>query len=266
MSATNTTTNYNLPIFIGSDKPAWLVDFNGAMNAIDAQMKTNADAIATKSPILTFNDTTEIDFTKTGDIITASLASGVSDKVGRALVKPISAPAADQIVGVDTNGDQAAFNIGSGIFNDSGTLKAVDLNLTAQAVTLSQISVDTAGFSLNTGTGNFSVAKNADGSIAKIYGRLRVTSTLSANTSVTLTLPIKVGATGLNDDIIISPSGVSIKTTPGSSATAALEFANVIRIAPDGTIKLVGTIGANAVFDMFYFPSLYFIKDFGDVE
>lgn len=45
MSATNATTNYSLPLFIGTDKPAWLVDFNGAMSAIDAQMKVNATDI-----------------------------------------------------------------------------------------------------------------------------------------------------------------------------------------------------------------------------
>ena len=45
MSATNATTNYSLPLFIGTDKPAWLVDWNSAMSAIDAQMKVNATAI-----------------------------------------------------------------------------------------------------------------------------------------------------------------------------------------------------------------------------
>lgn len=39
MSATNATTNYNFPLFIGTDKPAWLVDWNGAMSAIDAAIK-----------------------------------------------------------------------------------------------------------------------------------------------------------------------------------------------------------------------------------
>lgn len=39
MSATNATTNYNFPIFIGTDKPAWLVDWNSAMSAIDAAIK-----------------------------------------------------------------------------------------------------------------------------------------------------------------------------------------------------------------------------------
>ena len=35
MSATNATANYELPIFLATDKPAWLTDWNGAMNAID---------------------------------------------------------------------------------------------------------------------------------------------------------------------------------------------------------------------------------------
>ena len=39
MSATNSTTNYALPIFIGTDKPAWLVDWNSAMTDIDAAIK-----------------------------------------------------------------------------------------------------------------------------------------------------------------------------------------------------------------------------------
>ena len=36
MSATNATPTISLPLFIGTDKPAWLVDFNGAMNTIDS--------------------------------------------------------------------------------------------------------------------------------------------------------------------------------------------------------------------------------------
>ena len=39
MSATNSTTYYELPVFIATDKPAWLTDWNGAMNAIDTAIK-----------------------------------------------------------------------------------------------------------------------------------------------------------------------------------------------------------------------------------
>lgn len=40
MSATNSTANYNLPVFLATDKPAWLTDWNGAMNAIDTAIHT----------------------------------------------------------------------------------------------------------------------------------------------------------------------------------------------------------------------------------
>lgn len=49
MSSTNTTTHYSLPSFLGSDKPSWLVDWNGAMAAIDTaiyEAKTVADGAA----------------------------------------------------------------------------------------------------------------------------------------------------------------------------------------------------------------------------
>ena len=54
MGATNHTDNYNLPQFIGTDKPTWLTDINGAFLAIDTAMKNNADEVAgAKSDILT---------------------------------------------------------------------------------------------------------------------------------------------------------------------------------------------------------------------
>ena len=40
MGATNATVNYNLSQFIGSDKPAWLQDYNGDMLKIDTAINT----------------------------------------------------------------------------------------------------------------------------------------------------------------------------------------------------------------------------------
>ena len=47
MAHTNATPNYSLPQFIGTDKPAWLTDFNGAMSAIDTAVKANEVSAAT---------------------------------------------------------------------------------------------------------------------------------------------------------------------------------------------------------------------------
>ena len=46
MTATNHTKNYNLSQFTGTDRPTWLGDYNGDMSKIDAQLKQNADDIA----------------------------------------------------------------------------------------------------------------------------------------------------------------------------------------------------------------------------
>lgn len=58
MSATHATSNYSLPLFIGTDKPAWLVDFNGAMTTIDAQIKANATAIGANETAISGLSTT----------------------------------------------------------------------------------------------------------------------------------------------------------------------------------------------------------------
>ena len=49
MSHTNSTTNYNLPQFITTDKPAWLTDINNAFLAIDTAVKNAADDATTAS-------------------------------------------------------------------------------------------------------------------------------------------------------------------------------------------------------------------------
>lgn len=49
MTATNHTEHYNLSQFVGTDRPTWFGDYNGDMEKIDAQLKQNADDIASAS-------------------------------------------------------------------------------------------------------------------------------------------------------------------------------------------------------------------------
>ena len=253
MSATNTTTNYNLPIFIGSDKPSWLADFNGAMNAIDTQMKTNADAIATKSPILTFNDTTDIELDKTGNIVTATLASGVSDKVGRSLVKPLSAPANDQLVGIDTNGDQSALDIGSGLIVDSNTLKAVDLNL-SDITKLTSIATGQTGVTAT--SCNITAAFNADKSIMKFYGRIIFNNTSSNSYFLNIDTGITVPAP--DEEWNIDPAGLAFKLNAYAFGQCFIVFHT------NGHIYIRVNVSNNAQTYAYFWPCVYFLTDFGD--
>ena len=45
MSASKSTTNYKLPVFVDSDIPQWLTDFNGAMEKIYTTIKQVSDSI-----------------------------------------------------------------------------------------------------------------------------------------------------------------------------------------------------------------------------
>lgn len=47
MASTNKTTHYNLPLFVGTDKPTWLGDFNSAMQALDAAIYEAEQAATT---------------------------------------------------------------------------------------------------------------------------------------------------------------------------------------------------------------------------
>ena len=57
MSSTNKTSNYELSQFLGTDKPAWLSDYNTDMSKIDAQMKLNADGVTAATGASTTNTT-----------------------------------------------------------------------------------------------------------------------------------------------------------------------------------------------------------------
>ena len=53
MSSTNKTTNYELSQFVGTDKPAWLSDYNTDMSKIDTGIKSAADAATAASTTAT---------------------------------------------------------------------------------------------------------------------------------------------------------------------------------------------------------------------
>lgn len=57
MASTNETTTLKLPLFISTDKPSWLGDWNAAMTAIDTAIGTNLGDIAQAQATATTADT-----------------------------------------------------------------------------------------------------------------------------------------------------------------------------------------------------------------
>lgn len=69
MGHTNSTTNYGLPQFITTDKPAWLTDINSAFSAIDAAVDNAQDTADAAQ-----NDATQA-LTDAGNAATAAAAA-----------------------------------------------------------------------------------------------------------------------------------------------------------------------------------------------
>lgn len=222
MSATNTTANYNLPIFVGTDKPAWLVDFNGAMNTIDAQMKLNADAAANA----------------------ASIAAG-------ALVKPVSAPADPQLVGINTAGNQANLDLGPGLKISAGVIQAIDLDLS-----------DTANYNsfvLPTGVsysgGKIYKALNNDKSVGKVYGNLALNN---AGSILRAEIPTNIVVKATGSDYTIAVAGFSVGNTTNDVSAAN------INVSSSGAVSIDATVFGNERTTIYLFPCIYFFEDFGD--
>lgn len=141
MGATNHTTNYNLPQFVGSDKPTWLGDVNGAMSSIDAQMKANHDLADTAKT------TADTALTNAGTALeNASTADG-------------------KAVNAQTTATSA---LNKSLQNESDIAK---LNLTQfDTYNVSDMSLDYGSIS----SGSITVATNEDGSVGKIYGQVSI--------------------------------------------------------------------------------------------
>ena len=111
MASTNKTKNYDLSQFVGTDRPTWLGDYNDDMAKIDAQMKQNADDIASaaEGSLTSVNHTADLtgngtsgsplgvaatiarksDIPDTSDLATkASLSSGLAGKVDKTASQP----------------------------------------------------------------------------------------------------------------------------------------------------------------------------------
>lgn len=294
MSATNHTANYNLPQFIGSDKPAWLTDVNGAMSAIDlgiaaAQAKadgadTKADTVGanleTLSGSVTTLDTavTTLSGTVTSqggtiNTITSLIGNGEPTTTDKTIIGAINEVNA-KVGNVDA-ADVSYTNTTSGLTADDvqeaiDELKAdidaiqpggggADLNFTVSG----DFTVTTSNGTVTANKTDVKLLANADKSIGKIYGNIQIASPTmvasSWNTIATLTnseMPTVSAAYDINIGFSWSFLNNDIDFMP-----TRLHFNT------DGTVEVqvysggaytYGYIGVSLT------PCIYILKDLGD--
>ena len=228
MSATNSTTYYEFPVFVGSDKPAWLVDWNGAMNAIDSaihEAKAEADANATSITSLQSDVTSLAGTVNTQGSSITSLTQSLTSLQGT--VNTITSLIGN---GLPTTDDKTII----GAINE---LKA-DIDAIAPS---GDLEADDVGYD-NTSSGL--TATNVQDAIDEINGKIPQGGSVDAddvtydNTSSGLT------ATNVQDAIDELAQGGSLPYTvvkSDASVSSAVEASGAIVGGEVGTITEAGT-------------------------
>lgn len=241
MASTNKTTNYELSQFIGTDKPAWLADYNQDMSKIDTQMKANDDTATGADGKATTNATNIGDLTYLSTTAKNNLVAAVNEVDGKTETAQNTANAASTTA-------NAANSTASGL----ASYLAIN-NFTTYTPT--NMIITTGGGTLRSNS-NITVARNADGTLAKVYG----TIIIDGHTGTTNRVKLNVD-TGLRPSETITVTGTGFIENAGTSF--GLTGLNIV-LNTDGTIEFFGAVGADTIPVFRSLACLIFVTNFGD--
>lgn len=245
MSSTNKTTNYELSQFLGSDKPAWLSDYNTDMSKIDTQMKANADGVTANTGASSANTTAIGTLTNLTTDAKTNLVNAINE--------------------VDSHADSAQGTASSAL----STATSASTNVTNLANYFAMTSVtkynSTSNYQITSGGGSvysaeLSVARNNDGTLCKIYGAITLTNTnTSGNSNVKLNVD-----TGIHPSEAITITGCGITQADNGSGLGTISTGTAITINTDGTLVFQGYHSQGTTLYIRMFNGLIFVQNFGD--
>ena len=238
MSHTNSTANYSLPQFVGSDKPAWLTDVNGAMTSIDTQMKANADSASTANASATTansNIGTLANLNTTAKTNIVSAVNEVNTNLGA-------------VSGVASSASGTANTAKNTADALEAYITLTDFNNISSSYTTSGLSVTSA---------NVQCATNATGSVGKIYGSFEFQVTSTSGGSITFDTAMRPSAPlTINGAMFVTRYDTNIGVRVFNySYTIAMDGKVTIAL-PASFYNLTGSVNLMAC--------LLFLKDFGD--
>lgn len=242
MASTNKTTNYELSQFLGTDKPAWLTDYNSDMSKIDTGIHS-AQTTATGA-----DGKADTNATNIGNLENLTTS-----------VKTSAVAAINEVDGHADNAQETA-NSASNTAN-AASLKADGL---ADYLDLKNTSTITATIA---GSGSpffhsqdIKSAYNDDGSLGKVYGRLDI-----GKSNVSADLTISFTDTGLRptSQITIKAAGI-FSPYDSSGHITTLKSVDLV-INTDGTgSMLVSMLGSEGGGQVILTPFVIFAQNFGD--
>lgn len=245
MSSTNKTSNYELSQFIGTDKPAWLGDYNTDMSKIDAQMKLNADGVTSASG----SATSAVNAIGTLENLTTDAKSNLVSAINEV---DSHADTAQSTANTANTTATTANTTASGLVSYLSMTNSNTLTVTASSTIGSVVNLEQS----------YRSAYNADGSLGKIYGF--VSAGIGSPTGGNKTLTFNFSDTGLRPASTITINACIISYT---SDTNKLQYvrSSALVINTDGTASCQIPVENGA--DKVYFstqPFVIFAQDFGD--
>lgn len=250
MSSTNHTTNYNLPQYVGSDKPAWLGDINPAFSAIDSAMHTNA----------------------------VNAQQGITDA---ATAKTTADGAETHAQTALTNAATAQTTANSASAEATRLGEILDAYITSMKLTdFTSCEIVAQGANLNSAI-RLTLAQSADGSAFKVYGYYNiVNNTSTAKGSPFTFVNVTVGTdtfTGVDTGLtlntapdtafVINPIGIML-TRDDSSSSLVIRNTTAVSmcVGTNGHIYVSAnnSLPAKTTYMYHVEPCLYFNANFGD--
>lgn len=240
MSSTNKTSNYELSQFVGTDKPAWLADYNTDMSKIDAQMKLNADGVTTA----------------TGTATSASTAVGTLAN----LTTDAKSNLVSAVNEVDSHADSAQETASSALSSATGAGTAISNLVTYLTLSSTTAYTSSAQFQIVAGGGSFnsasiSVSRNSAGTVGEIFGYITIANPSGGSSKVKLNVD-----TGLRPSAKLTLAGDGVvENLTSNNYLGALS----IDVNTDGTIEFSCGIPAGATgYVIRPFRCLLFIENF----
>ena len=245
MASTNKTTNYQLSQFLGTDKPAWLSDYNTDMNKIDSGMKENADS-ATAAIGAANSATTNIgDMTALTTEVKTDLVGAVNEvNVKATTAQNTATTASSTATTAQTTANQASTKVNelASYLSMTNTGKVASNNITISAGSIS--------------SKNVNYASNADGTLGKLYGWIFGVNIPSATTITITNLPFNV-----TEDFEVLGTAFAQDSADKTMYYPAIQFKT------NNTATISFPAGyAGITLNIYFIASLIFMQNFGDQE
>lgn len=237
MSHTNSTTNYSLPQFVGTDKPAWLTDINGAFSAIDTNLKSASDNATTAGTAATTANTNIGTLANLATTEKSNLVGAINE------VNTAASTASGVASGAVATANQASTKV-------NGLEAYLDLvTFTTPTVNANNVTFEKR---------EMSCASNLNGTMGKIYGEIRLTTNINGDCTISFASPLRpTEAITINGGMMGFWDAGSDKWVPAGMMS--------FTIAVDGTVSFVIAGSANRRYRVFFMNSVIFAQNFGDV-